>query len=165
MIDWLWANAEKLGAMATIVAAFVGMGALIFAALQIASGRNVAMETTALQAYQDYLRSCIDRPHLGTWKMFSAWSGHKTADQLEAQTDAKAEAYVWLLSDMLMTCELALIAARRDPSWLNTIDTQIELHAPAIQAVWPHWRSVYSQPLRKVVDASLVRLAPSLSSH
>lgn len=158
-MDWVWTNAEKLGALATIVAAFIGVGALVFAAMQIASARAVAMETSALQAYQEYMRSCIDRPHLGTWKMFAAWSGQSSADTLEDQSDVKTEAYVWLLSDMLMTCELALVAARRDRSWLETIHGQIVLHEPAVRAVWPTWRSVYSASLRRVVDASLERLS------
>lgn len=103
MLDWIWVNAEKHAAISTVLALVVGGAALFFAAWQIASARTVAMQTTALQAYQTYLRACIDRPHLGTWKMFSSWSGITSIERLEDQTCEKVEAYVWALSDMLMT--------------------------------------------------------------
>jgi len=158
-MDWIWTEAEKLGGVATMFAALVGLCALVPAAWQIVSAKSVALRISAIEAYQSYMRSCIDRPHLGTWKMFVAWSGHTSAEQLEDQSDVKAEAYVWLLSDMLMTCELALYAARSDKSWLDTIHGQIKLHEPAIRALWPRWRLVYSPSLRRIVDASLARLA------
>lgn len=155
MWEWAWENSDKLADLATMAASVFTVMAVAFVAVQIVESRATAREATAEQAYLSYLSTCVDRPHLGTWKMFAARSGLDSPETIEDQTNEECEAYVWMLSEMLMTLELALVAARTEKSWLSTVALQVELHEPPIRKVWPTWKSNYKPVLAGAVEAAL----------
>ena len=56
---------------AAVMAAGAAVVALFIAAWQVSESRKSASETTALQAYREYIALCIDKPHLSSWILFS----------------------------------------------------------------------------------------------
>jgi hypothetical protein len=120
---WLWENAEKLGALATVLAALVGILALAYADYQIKEARKIARETNAYELWREYQRHAFENPKLADPSL-------RLADfDYEALTiDGSPELfqqYERFIDFVLNACEEIFT---RSEEWKLSVRDQIKLH-------------------------------------
>ena len=143
--NWLVSLADMIGGFASGVATGVGAFALLYARRQL----QVARETDAEKAYQEYLQLCLDHPKLSSGK-FLALSESDHYDLLSTTYEDLIK-YRWFLALLLTSCEKILKVAPDDREWEDAIRAQLECHKDGIFSIWEEKRSHYTARLRGIV--------------
>ena len=112
---WLWANIEKVSAVAQILTALLAVFALRFAAKQIHAGREAQREATAKDLYFDYLMLAFNHPSL------AYPDGNKNL--------IEDDKYRWFVSILLNSCEEILACFPEDKIWSKVIAAELEHHS------------------------------------
>jgi hypothetical protein len=110
---WIWENADKLGALATVATATIAVIALIFAAKQIAAGKASQREATAKDIYRDYLKLAFEHPDF-------AYPGERDLKQ--------DNEYRWFVAFMLNSCDEITECLPGNELWRKTILEDLRLH-------------------------------------
>jgi hypothetical protein len=112
-MNWIFENAEKLGGLATVVAALVAILATCIAVLALLTGRNSQREATAKDIYRDYLKLAFDNPEIAI--------AHR-ADR------GQEEKYQWFVAFLLTSCDEIVRIMPRDKTWRKGIRIDLKPH-------------------------------------
>jgi hypothetical protein len=112
-MNWIFENAEKLGGLATVVAALVALLAICIAIWALISGRNSQREATAKDIYRDYLKLAFDNPEI---------AAARRADS------AQEEKYEWFVAFLLTSCDEIVRIMPRDKTWREGICIDLKPH-------------------------------------
>jgi hypothetical protein len=161
--DWteLGAAASVTAAGVSIVSAFVAIISLFFVYSQIKSQSKSAREVKAIEAWDAYLRLCVDRPELSSETTFeSAFKRKPNTNYLD--NDKDDERYLWFVSVMLNASEQVLLNSPSWRDWRHAIRAQVVYHETFLRSVWldsdvegapAGWRSHYSKRVCDIVES------------
>jgi hypothetical protein len=163
-MDWVWQNADKIGGLAGALSSIIALIAVLFAVWQIAVSRSTAHEINAIQAYQLYLKACVEKPKFGSWEIFckfSEGSFKKPYELFGERASEESEAYLWHVTEMLRMCELVLTVTR-EKHMKKSITSQIEWHDEVIIELWKKrgWGGDFSKELTGLLEKTI----PSIKS-
>ena len=123
-MNWILANAEKLGGLATAGTMIAALCALVFAWNQTTQGRNSQREATAKDIYRDYLRLAFENPKFANpnkllgmaegWKQNGEW--------------IQDERYRWFVAFMLNSYDEIALCNPKDNTWRLVILEDLNLH-------------------------------------
>jgi hypothetical protein len=154
-LDTLSDAATVASAIVAAVATIVAAWALTYARRQLRENSRIAHETTALTAYREYLRLCFDQPELSSARLAENFVGVAGWDGVLTKLTPESERYLWMLTILLNTCELVLIAEPEDATWRAALADQVRYHDASLSAVWPEWRGHYDGRLQRLVEEVL----------
>jgi hypothetical protein len=63
-MNWIFEHAERLGGLASVIAAFIALLASGIAIWALPSGRSSQRELTAKDIYRDYLKLAFENPEI-----------------------------------------------------------------------------------------------------
>jgi hypothetical protein len=138
-------QAQVVSAAIACFAAFIAVGAVIAAFLQVRAARAVQREALARQAYNDYLKLCFAEPAFASGDWQKGPSG--------LPPELLFEKYEWFVSVMLGACEAILLHVSDKDEWRDAIQSQISYHSNYIrsQQFQKYYASHYSIQLRKLL--------------
>jgi hypothetical protein len=148
LVDMLPNTAERIQTWLTAAA-------LAFAYTQIRANRRLSRESSALTAYREYLKLCLEHPNLSSWTLFAReHEGIKPA-AIKDVLNSESERYLWFLSILLETCEGMLNDVPDSDHWRLALANQLKYHRKALEVLWREWRETYSKPMQTFVDEVL----------
>jgi len=103
---------------ADIIVAFVALIALIFTIIQIIINKREARRTTALSAYNEYLKLCFDFPQYSFGSETDIIIGGTVGPQ-----------YPWFISRMLFCFEQILVVEKNNKEWIIALESQLSKHS------------------------------------
>ena len=154
-----WENASDIAGVVSAAMAVIAGGvaafALLYARRQIRSGTEIARETTALTAYREYLRLCVEHPEFSCSSLALAKLKRTNWQGVLKNITPDSERYMWVLSTLLNTCELVLTAEPDQRQWRSVLLAQLSYHIGTLEEVWPAWQSHYGREMRALVEEAL----------
>jgi hypothetical protein len=137
-MNWILDNAEKLGGLATVIAAIVAIAATLIAVCALRTGRSSQREATAKDIYRDYLKLAFEN-----------------LDVAEARI--RNEKYQWFVSFLLTSCD-EIVRIRLTDDWRKAIGRDLEPHLDYLYSPefekdegWP----LYSPELKAIADEAV----------
>ena len=157
-----WSDVGDAATAATFVVAFASA---VFAVGQVRGQARVAREIRATEAWDNYLRLCVDQPELSSVSAFQ--NEYRRSPNLDYRQNSKEdEKYLWFLSVLLNASEQVLLSAPNWRRWRDAIADQLSYHAAVLDVVWSGsaesgqgWMHHYSERMRSIVRDVLAELS------
>jgi hypothetical protein len=154
----IWSpTAQVVGGFATGVAAAFGGIALWIARNQIKSAGDVAREQDAYRVYTEYLKLCIEYPHLSSSEMAKKYLNISSFVDIDKALTTESEKYLWFISYMMTACEKIYDALPNRSDWKSAVKAQIAYHSDALKHMWPlmkiHYKRGFVNLVSEVLDA------------
>jgi hypothetical protein len=167
-MNWAIQTWADVGSVATVVTAGIALLSAGFALGQISAQARVAREVKAIEAWDGYLRLCVEKPELSSSAtFFRTYSRYPNVDY--TQNSKEDEQYLWFVSALLNAGEQILLNAPEGREWKAAIKDQVGFHEPVLKQVWygrrkpepaldawfPYYSKRMQQIVRNVVGPSL----------
>lgn len=126
--------------LAANIATTLGVAGVALAYVQLRAGAKAQKMTTAVVAWNDYLRLALEHPRLARPAVWLTDQGRDSAD---------FGAYRWFVAFMFFACEQVLEAHPGDPAWEAIVKSQVRYHTGFL--LLPEFDSdVYSRVLGRI---------------
>ncbi len=153
-MGWDINNWEAVGNLATVVTAAVAVFSAGFAFGQIFSQIKATREVRATEAYDAYLKLCVEKPEFSSTTAFQ--KRFNRAPNPDAATNSNEdEQYLWFVSVMLNAGEQIILSAPKSQEWQSSLISQMSYHKTTLKLVWGDWKRHYSQQLQKLVQEAV----------
>jgi hypothetical protein len=140
---WLWENADKVGNLSQGLLTIIAVITVFLAYLQVTSSRRSQRESTAMEAYRNYLLLSFQHP------------GYATPDEGNKKIIANYK-YRWFVAVLLNACDEILDCVPNDVDWKRIIAAELEYHTPYLKSPYflrpdedRGW-TLYSEELERV---------------
>jgi hypothetical protein len=141
--------------LAANVATTCGLAGVAFAYFEFREGAKAQRRTTAVVAWNEYLRLALAHPNLARPAVWLTGQGRETAQYGE---------YRWFVAAMFFACEQVLEAYAEDGAWESVVRSQIRYHEGFLEL--PEFdANVYSAVLARICREVRSETKARLTSH
>lgn len=136
-------------------AAGIALAAILIGWWQIQTTQQNAKETDAYRVYTEYLKLCIEYPHISSSDLALKTLSLSDFQAIEKENRPETEQYLWFISYMMTACEKIFDALPERVDWRKAIRMQISYHQATLKVVWPTMAPAYKPLFRRFVEEAL----------
>jgi hypothetical protein len=146
-------SATIVGGFATAIGVGFALVTVFVTAWQVNINREINRETNALQTHREYLKLCIEYPHLSCSIIFQEDNPEIELDKITKYITRETEQYLWFISFMLNTYEQIFLMYPKNSEWRSSISSNIEYHMPVIKEIWHEVGEHYNPRFQEFVSS------------